>query len=279
MVVTGAAGRLARAIRDEFARDAVVIPLSRADLDVTDGRAVNARMAAERPDVIINCAGDNGVDGAEDRPVRALEANAFAVRALARAADEAGAALVQFSSDFVFDGTASRPYTEADEPNPRSVYAASKLLGEWFALEARRSVVLRVESLFGPAGAGAGRGGSLDRIVDGIEAGDEVPVFVDRTVSPTYAVDVASATRQLLERGAPGGLYHCVNVGARTWYDVAIEVARLLGRQPRLRPITLDGLTLRASRPRFSALDPSKLRTAGIPMPTLSDALSRYLSR
>lgn len=279
MVVTGAAGRLARAIRDEFARDAVVVPLTRADLDVTDGGAVKARMAAERPDVIINCAGDNDVDGAEDRPVRALEANAFAVRALARAADEAGAALVQFSSDFVFDGTTSRPYTEADEPNPRSVYAASKLLGEWFALEARRSIVLRVESLFGPAGAVAGRGGSLDRIVDGIEAGDEVPVFVDRTVTPAYAVDVASATRQVLERGAPGGLYHCVNVGACTWHDVAIEVARLLGRTPRLRAITLDGLTLRASRPRFSALDPSKLRAAGIPMPTLSDALSRYLLR
>jgi len=277
VIVTGAAGRLARAIRDEFARDAVVVPLIRADLDVTDGRAVNARMAAERPDVIINCAGDNDVDGAEDRPVRALEANAFAVRSLARAADEAGAVLVQFSSDFVFDGTASRPYTEADEPNPQSVYAASKLLGEWFALEARRSFVLRVESLFGPAGAG--RGGSLDRIVDGIVAGDEVPVFVDRTVSPTYAVDVASATRRLLERGAPGGLYHCVNEGACTWHDVAIEVARLLGREPRLRPITLDGLTLRASRPRFSALDPSKLRAAGVTMPTFSDALSRCLLR
>jgi len=275
VVVTGAAGRLGRAMCAEFGRDASVAALTRTDLDITDGRAVGARLAAERPDIIVNCAGDNDVDLAEGRPVRALEVNAFAVKALARAADEAGAALVHFSSDFVFDGEASRPYTEADEPNPRSVYAASKLLGEWFALEARRSFVLRVESLFGPAGAG--RVGSLDRIVEGIRAGAPVPVFVDRTVSPAYVADVAWATRRLIEGGAPGGLYHCVNAGAATWREIALEIARLLGREPRLTPTTLDQAALRASRPRYSALDISKLGAAGIVMPGWQTALARYL--
>ena len=112
-------------------------------------------MRRERPDVVVNCAADNDVDGAETEPLRALAVNAFAVRALARAADECGAALVHYSTDFVFDGTASRPYVETDEPNPQGVYAASKLLGEWFALEARRGFVLRVESLFGARRSGA----------------------------------------------------------------------------------------------------------------------------
>ncbi len=102
-------------------------------------------------------------------------------------------------------------------------------------------------------------------------------MFVDRTVSPAYAADVAWATSRLIESGAPGGVYHCVNAGARTWRDVAAEIARLLGVEPRLKPITLDEAALRASRPRYSALDPSKLRSAGIAMPPLTDALSRYL--
>ncbi len=277
LLVTGAEGRLARAIRDDFARDSDLIALTHADLDVTDGRAVGARIAAERPDVIVNCASDNDVDGAQDRPVRALEVNAFAVRALARAADGAGAVLVHYSSDFVFDGTGVRPYTEDDAPNPLSVYASSKLLGEWFALEAHRGFVLRVESLFGGFERGSGHRGSLDGILDGIEAGAEVPVFVDRTVSPSYVPDVAAATRQLLSSGADAGLYHCVNAGACSWYDVAMEMARLLDREPRLKPVTLDGIALRAHRPKYSALDSARLRAAGILMPTWQDALARYL--
>jgi dTDP-4-dehydrorhamnose reductase len=277
ILVTGADGRLARAIRDDFARDSDLVALTHADLDITDSRAVGARVAAERPDVIVNCASDNDVDGAQDRPVRALDVNAFAVRTLARAADGAGSALVHFSSDFVFDGAGSRPYTEEDAPNPLSVYASSKLLGEWFALEARRGFVLRVESLFGGFERGSGRRGSLDGILDGIEAGVEVPVFVDRTVSPSYVPDVAAATRQLLRSGAAAGLYHCVNAGACSWFDVAMEMARVLGRKPRLKPITLDGMALKAHRPKFSALDTARLRAAGIHMPTWQDAVARYL--
>jgi dTDP-4-dehydrorhamnose reductase len=279
VLVTGASGQLARAILDVFGRDADAVGLARAELDITDDGAVLERIEAERPDVIVNCAAFNDVDGAEDRPVRALEVNAFAVRGLARAADAAGAALVHYGSDFVFDGTASRPYTEDDQPNPQSVYAASKLLGEWFALESRRGFVLRVESLFGAPGAGSGRRSSLDTIVAGIEAGAEVPVFVDRTVSPSYVFDIAESTRRLLHTGAAPGLYHCVNAGACSWFELASEIARLLGREARLLPITLQGRALRAARPVYSALDNVRLRAAGIVMPTWQDALERYLRR
>ncbi|MCX6551775.1 MAG: sugar nucleotide-binding protein, partial [Acidobacteria bacterium] len=266
-----------RALVGLLRADAVVVPLARADLDITDDDAVAVRIGAERPDVIINCASDNDVDGAEAHARRALEVNAFAVRELARAANHVGATLIHYSSDFVFDGTSARPYVESDEPNPLGVYAASKLLGEWFALEARRGLVLRVESLFGAVPGKPGRRSSIDAIAEGIEAGREVPVFTDRTVSPSYVFDIAEATRAVLVSQAPPGVYHCVNAGACTWHDIAVEIARLLGRRPVLKPITLETAALRAPRPKYCALDNSRLRALGIPMPTWQDALARHL--
>lgn len=278
VVVTGARGLLGFAIVREFSRDAEVVALDRTRLDVCDEAALAAVMTAERPDVIINCAAYNNVDEAEDSPVQALEINALAVRALARAARIAGASLVHYSSDFVFDGETDRPYTEDDRPNPLSAYAASKLLGDWFALEAPRAYVLRVESLFGPPGPDGGRRGSLGTLVDRIREGAEVPVFVDRVVSPSYTPDLARATRALLERAAPPGLYHCVNSGQGTWVEIAEHAASLLGTSLRMRPVTLDTVTLRARRPRYSALSNAKLAAAGVPMPGWREALGEFLA-
>lgn len=276
VVVTGAAGRLGAAIVRAF-HDAPVVALGRGDLDVTDPLAVRARIAELHPVLIVNCAAWNDVDGAEDSPSAALALNAFAVRSLARAAEASGAALVHYGTDFVFDGEASAPYREAAEPAPRSLYASSKLLGEWFALEAPRALVLRVESLFGSAPGWRGRRGTIDAIVAGLEEGRQVRVFTDRVVSPSYVEDVAAATRHLVTSGAAPGLYHCVNSGAATWHQVAREAARLLGAAPRFEAMTMADAALRAARPRYCALDNSKLAAAGFPMPSWQDALRRWL--
>src|SRR5262249_20639157 len=98
---------------------------------------------------------------------------------------------------------------------------------------------LRVESLFGSPPGWRGRRGTLDAIVDGLEAGREVTVFTDRVVSPSYIVDVAAATRHLVEHGAGTGLYHCVNSGFATWRDVAVEPAGILEVKARLKAITM----------------------------------------
>lgn len=280
LLVTGARGLLAAAVTREFSRDAEVIALDRAALDIADERAVRDAVRSAKPDAIVNCAAYNDVDRAEDDAQTALSVNALGVLALARAARANGARLVHYGSDFVFDGETSRPYTEDDRPHPRGVYAASKLLGDWFALEHPGAVVLRVESLFGKAGPWDGtRRGSLGTIVQRIRAGDEVPVFVDRTVSPTYTADAAAATRAILERDLPPGLYHCVNSGAATWAEIATEAARVLDLPLRMRPITLDAVALKAPRPRYCALSNAKLAAAGIPMPEWTDALTRWLSR
>jgi dTDP-4-dehydrorhamnose reductase len=233
-------------------------------------------MATVKPAVIFNAAAFTDVDGAEDRPLEALKDNAIGVRALARAALAHGATLFHFSTDFVFDGTASMPYAETDAPNPQSVYAASKLLGEWFAQDAPRAYVLRVESLFGQPPSGQAKG-SVAGILATLKAGGSPKVFEDRTISPSYLADVARATRYLMESDAPAGLYHCVNSGQCTWLEVALEIARLLGIEPRVTPVRMADVQLRAMRPKYCALSNEKLRAAGMAMPTWQDALRRYL--
>jgi dTDP-4-dehydrorhamnose reductase len=234
-------------------------------------------MARVRPAVIVNGAAYTDVDGSEAHPVDALNVNTFAVRALARAAAVHGATLVHYSTDFVFDGTATRPYTELDQTNPRSVYAASKLLGEWFALDAPRAYVLRVESLFGRAAGGGPSKGSVAGILRTLNSGGVPKVFEDRTISPTYAVDAARATRRLFESDAPAGIYHCVNSGSCTWLAFAQELARQLGIEPRLERVRMSDMKLKAARPQYCALSNDKLRAIGIDMPPWQDALRRYL--
>jgi dTDP-4-dehydrorhamnose reductase len=277
VLVTGAAGQLGSFVTRSFA-DREVVPLGRAALDISDPDAVARAVAEVRPAVILNCAAFNDVDGAEDAPSAALATNAFGVRSLARAAGTCGATLVHYSTDFVFDGLATRPYDEAARPVPRSTYAASKLLGEWFASDAPRAFVLRVESLFGCVPGWPGRLGTLDSIVAALEQGREVRVFTDRVVSPSYLEDVVAATRFVIDAAPAPGLYHCVNSGHATWYEVAEEAARLLQITPRLRPVTLDEVALKATRPRFCALDNGKLAAAGFPMPLWRDAMSRWLA-
>lgn len=276
VMVTGAAGQLGTVVVRAFA-DLEVTAHTHATLDVTDAYAVARAVDTCRPDLIVNCAAFNDVDGAEDRAGEALALNAFAVRRLALAAEQAGAAFVHYGTDFVFDGTATAPYTEDDRPSPRGTYAASKLLGEWFAVEAPRGFALRVESLFGAPVGGRGRRGTLDGIVDGLRQGREVRVFTDRVVSPSYVVDIAAATRHLVESGAAPGLYHCVNAGHATWHGVARELASMLGVTPHLVAVTMDQVTLRAPRPRYCALSTAKLSAAGFDMPTWQDALHRWL--
>lgn len=277
IAVAGARGQLGAAIIHELASAHETIALGRSDLDITDDAAIARTIERLAPDVVVNCAGYNDVDGAEDHPVDALNANAFAARAFAHAARARGAIFVQYSSDFVFDGTKREPYTEDDRPNPRSVYAASKLLGEWFAADAPRAYVLRVESLFGQAPGGPAPKGSIGAMVKKILAGEEVVAFADRTVSPTYIIDAARATRHLLESGAVPGLYHCVNSGDGTWMDLARELAIRLAVPARLVPKQFADVKLRAARPQYCALSNGKLRAAGAAMPDWRDAIGRYL--
>lgn len=280
VLVTGSSGQLGTAILSAFS-DCHITAHTHGTLDITHIEAVKRAVAEAKPHLVVNCAAFNFVDDAESRPLDAFDINAFAVRTLARATEEIGATLVHYGSDFVFAGLGgpdTEPYDESVAPSPRSVYAASKLVGEWLALESPRAYVLRVESLFGLPADWKGRRGSLDNIVAGLEAGREIAVFTDRTISPSYIVDVAAATRYLVDAEGPYGLYHCVNSGHATWHQVATEVAALLGVPARLKPITMEDAHLAAARPRFCALSNRKLAAAGFHMPSWQDAVRRWLA-
>ena len=283
VLIIGATGQLGLEMVRVFARDCRVVSPPRARLDLSDHDAVMRVARESSPQVVVNCAAYNDVDGAESNPVDAMQINGFGVRSLAQAASQCDAVFVHYGSDFVFDGKADAPYDESVVPEPQSVYATSKLLGDWFACGAPRGYVLRVESLFGGGAekvlpGGRQLGSTLDRMVDTMLAGRPVQGATDRTVSPSYVPDVVAATRALLDGGAEPGLYHCVNDGQATWFEVAAAVADRLGCRSLLSPVMMADLSMRAPRPKFCALSNRKLAAAGVSLPPWEDALDRYLA-
>jgi dTDP-4-dehydrorhamnose reductase len=274
VLVIGAAGQLGQAMVAGLAGEHEVIPAVRADVDITAHDALMAFVQRVAPQAVVNCASYNDVDGAQSRQAHAFAVNAFAPRALARAAEAVDATLLHYSTDFVYAGTASQPYAEGDLPEPQSVYAQSKLVGEWMVADWRKHYVFRVESLFGGTLAKS----SVDRIVAAVRAGAEAPVFFDRVTSPSFIDDVVAASAHALRTSAPFGLYHCVNTGHATWLELGREIARVLGRSDApLKPLSVDEVNFAAPRPRFAALSNRKLAAAGFEMPTWQDALARHL--
>ena len=275
VLITGAGAQLASALSQRFAASAAVTALARPDLDVTRAADVARAFREIRPAIVLNCAAFNDVDGAEHQAEAALAVNGLAVAALATEAAAAGATLVHYGTDFVFDPADDPgPLPESAAIRPRSVYAQSKLLGEIYARQAPRHYVLRVESLFGGTPAKS----SLDRMAATLLGGGVVRAFADRTVSPSYVHDVAEATFRIVQTGVPYGLYHCVNSGHGTWADVARALAEALGADPgaAVEAVPLAAVTFAVPRPRFAALSNAALAAHGVSLPHWRDALGRY---
>jgi dTDP-4-dehydrorhamnose reductase len=276
VLILGADGQLGTEFRGALASGSQVFAIDRADVDISDASALTKYTRDRQPTLIVNCAAFNDVDGAEHRPLDALYTNAFAVETMARLAGELDATLVHFSSDFVFDGEASRPYREADSAHPLSVYAMSKWLAEVAARLAPRHYVLRLSSLYG----GPQRRSFIDRIAAAVQTGQALSVFSDRIVSPSYTLDVVRATVSLVEHEAPSGIYHCGSSDHCSWYELACEIARHLGVAATcLRPVPFVQATLGAVRPRFCALSSDKLAGFGGGPRRWSEAVRHHLAR
>jgi dTDP-4-dehydrorhamnose reductase len=281
IVILGAAGQLGRElVRALPTADA----LTRADLDLTDPAAVAERLGRlDAGTVVVNATAENRVDHAETDGSDAVAVNVLAVAHVARACRARDAFLVHVSTDYVFDGTARRPYTEDDVPNPLGAYARSKLAGELVVrATAPRHAVVRTAGLYA-AGGSRGKGGSfVDRVLAQARRGEPLRVVDDQLTAPTWTRDLAAALARMAPRwaagAAPGGVYHMTNAGACSWYDFACAALELAGVDATVAPIGTATLAAPAPRPAYSILANAKLASLGEPaLRPWRDALAAYL--
>ena len=263
-LVTGSAGQLGRELVSLLGGDvdwAGDLP----DLDVTDAAAVTRRMSEVRPDVVFNATAYNKVDQAETEPDVALAVNALAPRWLATAAREAGALVVHFSTDYVFDGLASRPYREDDGTGPLGAYGASKLTGELLvASSGAEHLVIRTSGLVGRGGSEQKGGSFVDRILARARSGQPLRVVADQTFAPTVAHDIAAAALSLVGAGARGQV-HVANSGSCSWHGLAVAALELAGLDVPVEAIATSDLDLAARRPEYSVLDTARYHGLGLP--------------
>jgi dTDP-4-dehydrorhamnose reductase len=250
LLVTGAAGMLGRdvvAAAGDAGHEALA--LARADLDITDAAAVRAAVLAAQPDAVINCAASTDVDGAESAEAQATAVNGTGAGHVAAAAAAAGALVVHVSSDYLFDGTATEPYTEDAPVAPVGAYGRSKLAGEHaIAATDARSAIVRTSWLFGPHGKNFVD--TMRRL--GAER-EEIAVVDDQVGCPTYTGHLAPALVEIAERGTTG-ILHVAGAGSCSWFELAQATFEETGLHCRVTPQTTAELGRPAPRPAFSAL-------------------------
>jgi dTDP-4-dehydrorhamnose reductase len=276
LLVLGAAGQLGgEIVRIVGARQGTdVIGLARGDLDLREVTAITDRLAGFDFDVLVNCAAYTAVDASETDAEAAFAANAYAVEEIARSCRQAGARLVQISTDYVFDGETDRPYRPGDSPAPINVYGAAKLAGEALA---RRShpdgtVTVRTSSVFG-----RGRNFVETVIRVGTERG-HLRVVDDVVMAPTYAADLAAGILALVAAEPAPGTYHLTNDGRATWHEFAAAILEMGRVEATLDAIPSSEYPTPARRPSFSVLDNEKAADIVGVLPHWREALGRYLT-
>ncbi len=279
-VVFGCRGQLGvELVRELATRGYSVSGFDRAAVDITAAAEVERTLAREDPAAVFNAAAYNQVDVAETEPLAAFQANALAVRNLAMACRQIDAALIHFSTDYVFDGAGVRPYVETDAPHPLGAYAVSKLAGEMFAQAYLDDpLIVRTSGVFGPGGLKTARGNFVELMLRLARNGQTVRVVEDHVASPTFAPLLAARTIDLFERGERG-VFHVGGGRPISWFDYARIIFRAAGLNPELKPTNEREFRTAARRPKYSALSNAKMEAAGVePMPRLEEAVQEYLS-
>lgn len=281
VIVFGKGGQLGRELVRVFkARGHQVVGFERADVDVTNLVRVENVIATFDPDLVLNATAYNMVDVAEKEPEAAFAGNTMAVRNLAVACRQADARLVHFSTDYVFDGTLGRPYTEDDTTHPLGVYAVSKLAGEYFAQAyIDKPLIIRTSGVFGPGGLHTARGNFVEVMLRLANSGQPIRVVEDYVASPTYAPELAERTAQLVDANM-SGIFHVGGGAAISWFDYAKLIFEVAGITPELRATNEREHRTTAKRPKFSALSNAKMERCGCsPMPPMADVVKDYMKR
>lgn len=270
VLLLGARGMLGSALARVFG-DENLTAWDKQDQDLTEAEDLKQKILSLKPALIINASGYTNVDGAESNREEAFAVNAAAVGTIARAAKEAGAKVVHYSTDYVFPGDRAEGYEEQDKPGPAvNVYGESKLAGEQELMKSGVEYwLLRTAWLYGASGKNF-----VDTMLKLSEDHDELKVVDDQHGCPTYAADLAEATRRIMETKEPG-IYHAVNAGTATWYEFALEIFRLSGKEVKVAPVPASEYPRPAKRPVFSVLKDTK----GVRLRPWQEALEAYLIR
>ncbi|HEU4757980.1 MAG TPA: dTDP-4-dehydrorhamnose reductase [Agromyces sp.] len=260
VLVTGANGMLGRDLQSVLAGRQVTA-LGRADLDVTDAAAVAA--AVDGHDLVVNCAAYTRVDDAETHEREAYAVNATGAANVARACAATGARLVTISTDYVFDGNATEPYAEDRPRDPVNAYGRTKAAGEELALAAHPTgtYVVRTAWLYGAHGPNFAQ-----TMLDLAKTKDTWSVVDDQLGQPTWTADLAARIVELIDAGAPAGIYHGTNSGEATWFEFARAVLEESGLDPdRITPTDSSSFVRPAPRPSYSVLGHGAWAAAGLP--------------
>jgi dTDP-4-dehydrorhamnose reductase len=244
------------------------------ELDICDEQAVYTYVSEHKIDIIVNCAAYTAVDKAEDNVELCDKLNNIAPGYLARAAQANGAAMIQVSTDYVFDGTAHIPYTEEEPTCPASVYGSTKLAGVMDHCE--KAMVIRTAWLYSIYG-----NNFVKTMIRLGQERDSLGVIFDQIGTPTYANDLAQAIFAAINKGVVRGIYHFSDEGVCSWYDFTIAIHRLAGiASCKVKPLHTADYPAKAPRPHYSVLDKTKIKdTFGIEIPHWEESLKRCINQ
>lgn len=280
ILVTGANGQLGNELRIVLAQaiSDEVFYTDKEELDLTNAKAVADFVVNNDITHIINCAAYTNVDLAETEKLECNAINVTAVKNIAMAADSNGAKVIHISTDYVFDGTAHRPYRESDKVNPISQYGTTKRSGETALIAlAPDSIIIRTAWLYSPFGKNF-----VKTILRLSKEQNEIGVVCDQIGTPTYARDLALAILAILKcHQWVSGIYHFTDEGACSWYDFAKTIVKLAGNTDcKVKPILSDDFPRPAARPYYSVLDRTRIKaTYGVTIPHWEDSLEDCLKR
>ena len=247
------------------------------ELDICDEQAVYAYVSEHKIDIIVNCAAYTAVDKAEDNVELCDKLNNIAPGYLARAAQANGAAMIQVSTDYVFDGTAHIPYTEEEPTCPASVYGSTKLAGEQNVMDhCEKAMVIRTAGLYSIYG-----NNFVKTMIRLGQERDSLGVIFDQIGTPTYANDLVQAIFAAINKGVVRGIYHFSDEGVCSWYDFTIAIHRLAGiASCKVKPLHTADYPAKAPRPHYSVLDKTKIKdTFGIEIPHWEESLKRCINQ
>lgn len=273
VAITGAAGLFGCGLVNVFGKAHEIFPLTRSDADITRSEEIRAAFAHIKPDVVVHPAGIPDLDICEDDPAKAFLVNYHGTRYVVEAAREAGASVAYISTDAVFDGKKTEPYTETDATIPPTVYGRTKLRGEQVVKLLPAHWIFRVSVLFGP-----GKSNFVDKGLRKLTAGESYSVASDQIGSATYTVDAAAKIMEVVE-ARRYGLYHLSNSGACSRYELAVKAAEFAGLDPKGITGKPDAeMGRRTPRLKYAVMAMDALTGAGFSPPRRwEDALAVYV--